>query len=117
MEQLGNEGKPPVHSEEKLHIQLIYANQLRRMKSVDKKRIKKRRVDPREILLNPPPHWKEAKIGELVKSVPGVANTKAVRILIEEEISPSRTVTSITDRQRKQLIERLSHFYIDKPIS
>lgn len=106
---------PPARTPEQLSLGLQYANQLRKIRASDKKRIKARRMDARDILLNPPIYWQDVKIAELLCSVPAVSKTKTEKILKELGISPSRTLSGLTSNQISRLNSALTKYYT-KPL-
>lgn len=102
---------PPERTLKQRNYGLLIANQIRALRARDKERIKRREIDARQILFNPPEYWEKAHLSVLVRSIPGVGHTKVERILDDLGIAPAKTVNGITDAQRERLAQELERFY------
>jgi len=98
-------------SDDKRRDALRQANQIRRLRANDKALIRARSIDPRAILINPPDHWKAARIAYLLRSVPGVGRIKVDRILETQGVSPVKTISGLTPQQRQRLSDSLDRYY------
>lgn len=71
----------------------------------------KRRMSPSlaaDLLLSPPDWMASMKAWDLLLAVPRVGRVKANRILRSCQVSPSKTLGGMSDRQRRELVRWLS---------
>lgn len=102
---------PPPMSDNQRREALRQANQVRRARADDKQLILLRQLDPRQILLDPPEHWRAARIAYLLRSVPGVGRLKVERILDTQSVSPVKTIGGLSSSQRERLARALDRYY------
>lgn len=101
---------PPARTDDQRMSALQDANKIRSARAADKKRMKKRELDPRTILDNPPIYWETARVADLIRAIPGVGHTKVERMLRTLHISASKTLVGMTDNQRSRLRESIDHY-------
>jgi transposase len=82
---------------------LILANQVRSKRALLKKDIAAGAVDLRRILIDPPSYAENATVRTLLMEIPKVGKIKAARILSRTQLGTSKTVGSLTDRQKCEL--------------
>lgn len=82
---------------------LRHANEVRSGRSRIRKDLKARRRRLDESLLEEP-HLQSMKIYDLLLNLPKVGRVKTTRILKRLEISHSRSVEGLTERQRRELL-------------
>lgn len=96
---------------EQLNIQameaLALANQVRRERAIDKKRIHRGDLSAVTVLRCPhmPGHWVRATVMDLLMAIRGVGETKALRWLSVERISSGRQLGDLTGAQRERLAQ------------
>jgi hypothetical protein len=86
---------------------LARANDIRTERSRLKKDLRAGRAKIENVLLDPPDFVATAKVLDLVMSVPQYGRVKADRILRQAQISPSKTVGAMSERQRVDLVRLL----------
>lgn len=92
-----------VLSHEQRMASLARANEVRILKANDKREIRYGRLDPRSILRDPPPHWQNAPIGELLLSVPRVGRARMDNWLKIRRIAATRPLSGLTAHERASL--------------
>jgi hypothetical protein len=102
---------PPSRTLEQRNQALSRANDIRKKRATDKKKIKKRQLDARKLLAAPPEHWYAARVADLMLAVPAVGHKKVETMLRRLQISPAKTLGGMTDSQRDRLSEALGRFY------
>lgn len=105
---VGSLGKLPERSLEQRRIALLRANDIRFKRAELKRDLKAGRESIHDILLDPPEDWLETmKIFDLMMAVPKCGRVKVNKILQLCRISPSKTLSGMTDRQRTELASML----------
>jgi hypothetical protein len=97
----------PQRSLQQRRAALEHANEIRSFRAQLKKDVKAGRTDVVLLLLSNEPKLQTMKVFELVKSAPRMGHYKTDRILRRLEISPSKTIGGMTERQRRELAARL----------
>ena len=83
------------------------ANDVRSARARLKAQLRSGEVALSDILLDPPPCVHTAKVLDLVLAVPKYGRVKANRLLERCRVSSSKTVSGLTPRQRKELLDML----------
>ena len=83
------------------------ANDVRTQRAQLKRDLKAGRVKIYEILLKPPDYVLTMKVVDLLLAVPKYGRVKAQRVFTHCRISPSKTISGLSERQRNELIEVL----------
>lgn len=85
------------------------ANEIRVKRAQLKKDLKSGAVQVVDILRDPPDYVGSAKVFDMLMAVPKFGRVKAARFLNQCRISQSKTVAGLSDRQREELVNLLSH--------
>jgi hypothetical protein len=85
------------------------ANEIRSARAQLKKDIAAGRVRIDEVLRDPPACARTAKVDDLLLALPGFGKARVGRLLIRLQISESKTLAGLSDRQRTALIGHLQH--------
>lgn len=93
----------PDRSREQRMLALAKANRVRSEKAVSKRLVKAGLESAAAIVLDPPECWCNAKVTELLMVAPRWGRVKAANALRRVDVSPSRTVSGLTTRQRGAL--------------
>ena len=83
------------------------ANIIRIMRAELKRDVRAGRVSVHTYLLDPPPWLETMKVFELILSIPKYGRVKVNKIFQRYQISPSKTVGGLSDRQRALLVSVL----------
>ncbi len=83
------------------------ANEIRSARAQLKRELKAGRVLIHGVLLDPPEYLQNAKVSELLLSVPKYGRVKVNRLLTQCRISPSKTLGGLSERQRHELVANL----------
>jgi len=83
------------------------ANEIRSARAQLKRELKAGRVHIHGVLLDPPEYLQNAKVSELLLSVPKYGRVKVNRLLTQCRISPSKTLGGLSERQRHELVGNL----------
>jgi len=87
---------------------LARANEVRGKRAQLKRDLKARKVQIKNLLLEPPPTWLETmKIFDLLISCPKYGRVKTNKVLQQCRISPAKTVGGLSVRQRTELVSML----------
>lgn len=84
------------------------ANEIRTSRARLKKDLKAGKAKIQLVLLDPPEWVESAKVVDLLLAVPKYGRVKANRVFTHCRISPSKTISGLTERQRDELISYLS---------
>jgi hypothetical protein len=84
------------------------ANEVRTARAAIKRDLKTGRRDVRVLIAEPPPELATCKIAELIIAAPKFGKSKTDRLLRQVKVSPSRTIGGLSDRQRDDLVIRLT---------
>ncbi len=84
---------------------LAIANQVRLRRYELRRRLRTRSADVRDILAEPPDYLSTAAVEWLLLSVPGLGMSRASRICLRVQLSPSTRIGRLTERQRRVLVE------------
>jgi len=85
------------------------ANEIRLGRAQLKKNLATSSVRISDILLTPPECARTQKVDDLLLALPKYGPVRVARLLAHCRISPSKTVAGLSDRQRQELISRLSN--------
>ena len=99
---------PPRSREQRLRA-LAKANDVRLARAQLKRQLSAGSLELAELLAGPPPCAETAKLRDLLLAVPRMGPAKVRRTLTHCRIAESKTVAGLSDRQRAELIELLSH--------
>ncbi len=102
-----SESTIPGRSPEQRLRALEKANDVRRACAELKRELAAGRITLAQILGDPPPCARTAKVRELLLAVPKIGPAKVHRGLAHCRIADTKTVTGLSDRQRSELIELL----------
>ena len=83
------------------------ANEVRSARAHLKRELKAGRVQIHGVLLDPPEYLQNAKVSELLLSVPKYGRVKVNGLLTRCRISPSKTLGGLSERQRHELVANL----------
>jgi S13-like H2TH domain len=103
----GRSGAPPERSFAQQMDALQRANEVRSARAQLKRELKVGRVHIHGVLLDPPEYLQNAKVSELLLSVPKYGRVKVNRLLTQCRISPSKTLGGLSERQRHELVANL----------
>ncbi len=103
----GRSGAPPERSFPQQMEALRRANEIRSARAQLKRELKAGRVQIHGVLLDPPEYLQNAKVSELLLSVPKYGRVKVNKLLIQCRISPSKTLGGLSERQRRELVDNL----------
>jgi hypothetical protein len=84
------------------------ANEIRVARAQLKKTLASGRVRITDLLSTPPDCAKTPKVNDLLLALPKYGPVRVARLLAHCRISPSKTVAGLSERQRDELIGRLS---------
>jgi hypothetical protein len=84
------------------------ANEIRIGRAQLKKNLASGSVRITDILATPPECAKTQKVHDLLLALPKYGPARVARLLTHCRIGPSKTVAGLSDRQRKELLGRLS---------
>jgi hypothetical protein len=87
---------------------LEIANEARALRAQLKRDLKADRASIAELLLDPPAFLQTAKVFDMLLALPKVGRVKAAKIMNNCRISPNKTFSGLSDRQRAELAERLN---------
>lgn len=87
---------------------LELANLVRSKRAQLKRDLKSGRANIHSVLTEPPEYLDTAKVFDILLAVPGYGKIKINKIIGKCRISPSKTVSGLSDRQRDELV-RLMH--------
>lgn len=107
MEGTGTTIQTPERSHQQRMDALRRANDIRCERASLKERLRSGEVLIVEVLADPPTCIHSAKVLDLVLAAPKFGRVKANRLLERCRVSPSKTVSGLTPRQRKELLELL----------
>lgn len=83
------------------------ANKIRSARKLLKIELKAKRITPGDVLADVKPEYETMKIADFLDALPKVGRVKRNRILNACRISPSKTLSGLSERQRGELDERL----------
>lgn len=97
----------PERSHDQRMAALKRANGIRSARARLKRDLKAGRASIHDLLHSPPEFVLTAKVFDLLLAVPKYGRVKANRVLQQCRVSPAKTVGGLSERQRRELIERL----------
>jgi hypothetical protein len=106
-------GRDPVvsaRSAQRRLVSLARANEVRVERADLKRALAAGSVAFADVLANPPACARTAKVGDLLLCVPGIGPAKRDRALAHCRIANTKTIGSLSDRQRAALTERLGPY-------
>jgi hypothetical protein len=83
------------------------ANEIRTGRAQLKRDLKAGRKSLLDVLASPPPCAESAKTFDMLLAAPKIGRVKANAILTRNQVSPSKTLAGLTDRQRDALVREL----------
>jgi hypothetical protein len=98
---------PPRSATQRLAA-LRRANEIRIERAQLKRNLARGSVSITEILVTPPECAQTQKIDDLLLALPKYGPVRVARLLAQCRISPSKTVAGLSERQRQELIGRMS---------
>jgi hypothetical protein len=99
--------KMPSRSAEQRLGALAKANEVRRERARLKRELAAGRVEFERVISDPPACARTAILRDLLLAVPRVGPVRADRALARCQITPTKTVADLSDRQRAALIQLL----------
>lgn len=72
-----------------------------------KKDLKAGRVNVTDIILEPPELLDTMTVFDLLRSIPKHSQVKATAVLRKCDVSPSRTMGSLTEREKSSIVSKL----------
>jgi hypothetical protein len=106
-------GRDPVvsaRSAQRRLVSLARANEVRVERADLKRALAAGSVAFADVLANPPACARTAKVGDLLLCVPGIGPAKRDRALAHCRIANTKTIGSLSDRQRAALTDRLGPY-------
>lgn len=100
---------PPERSLQQRYDALEVANAVRSYRSALKKALKAGKVSVVPLLKDPPKEIETMQIIDLVSAVPRIGKVKVNRLLYSCRIPPFKTISGMSERQRNEIITRLTH--------
>lgn len=100
----------PSRSYQQRMAALQLANDTRSARATLKREMRARRISLVDLLLAPPAYVETMKVFDLLIAVPKYGRVKVNKVLSGCRISPSKTIGGMSQRQRVELVERLSGF-------
>lgn len=91
-------------------VALDNANRVRSFRAQLKRDVQARRSSAALVLLEPPADVETMRVFDLLLSIPKLGRTKVNKILVQNRISPSKTVGGLTARQRHELVVALGSY-------
>ena len=88
---------------------LQHANEVRSARAKLKKDLAAGTIQLAQILSQPPPYVRTARVRDLLLVLPKIGSVKAGRILTQCGIAHSKTLAGLTDRQRAELLRVSTH--------
>jgi hypothetical protein len=82
-------------------------NRIRLQRAEDKRLIRLRKLKAQDIVRDQPEQWANARVAELLVSVPGIARRRADEYLRKSNATPMTRLQGLSDRQRAILVEAL----------
>lgn len=80
------------------------ANEIRSKRARLKKDLKQGNIKIDQLLADPPEYIKTAKVIDVLLAVPNCGKVKSAKVLNHCRISPNKTVSGLSDRQRGELV-------------
>lgn len=102
-ENSGGAGVPGRSREQRLRA-LEQANEVRTARAELKKELASGKIELVQILADPPPCVRTARVRELLLVLPKIGSVRAARILARCGIAHSKTLGGLSERQRDELI-------------
>ena len=96
-------GVPGRSREQRLRA-LEQANEVRTARAELKKELASGKIELAQILADPPPCVRTARVRDLLLVLPKIGSVKAARILAHCGIAHSKTLAGLSERQRGELI-------------
>jgi hypothetical protein len=87
---------------------LAIANDIRGKRARLKRDVKAGRVSVPALIADPPEYIATMKVMDLLLATPKIGSVKAVRVLRDLAISPSKTAGGLSERQRIKLVQMLA---------
>jgi S13-like H2TH domain len=87
---------------------LAKANEVRVARAQLKRGVAAGRLEPAQLVAEPPSCVETAKVRELLLVVPGIGPVRADRVLARCRIAHTKTIAGLSDRQRAELVELLA---------
>jgi hypothetical protein len=100
---------PPARTDAQRRVALEKANRIRSARAVLKVQLKKGEVSPDELLEDLPVCAESMKVMDFLTTLPKIGRVKASMRLHQAGISPSRTLSGLTMRQRRHLLACTVH--------
>jgi hypothetical protein len=94
----------PERTQEQRRAALRKANGVRSARKLLKREIKACRRSVLDVLAQPPAEAESMRVFDLLLAAPKVGRVKASKVLHRAGVSPSKTVSGITERQRRELL-------------
>ena len=98
---------PPVRSNEQYMAALARANEIRVFRAKLKKDVKRGKVTARGLIAVPPEQAQTMHVFDLLLAMPKVGRVKANKLLRHCNVSPSKTLAGLSERQRRELLALL----------
>jgi hypothetical protein len=87
---------------------LLEANRIRTERAQLKRRMKARKENVLELLLEPPGYIETMKVFDLLLATPKYGKVKTKKVLQLSRISDSKTIGGLSARQRTELVWRMN---------
>ena len=97
-------GVPGRSREQRLRA-LEQANDVRTARAELKKELASGKIELVQILADPPPYMRTARVRDVLLVLPKIGSAKVARILGQCGIAHSKTLGGLTERQRDELIK------------
>lgn len=106
-ETLSRPPEAPERSHDQRMEALRRANGVRSARARLKRDLKAGRASIHDLLHSPPEYVLTAKVFDMLLAVPKYGRVKANRVLQQCRVSPAKTIGGLSERQRRELIDRL----------
>lgn len=80
------------------------ANEIRSKRARLKRDLKQGTIKIDQILSDPPEYIKTAKVVDVLLAIPNCGKVKSAKVLNHCRISPNKTVSGLSERQRRELV-------------
>lgn len=102
-------GEPvPQRTKQQRKAALKEANRIRTERAKLKVRMKERKEDYLDLLLEPPQYLDSMKVTDFILAIPKYGKVKTKKVLQLSKISPTKTVGGMSARQRTELVWRMN---------
>jgi hypothetical protein len=99
----------PERTTEQRREALAFANEVRSKRAALKAALKRGKLSIIPLIEEPPRYLASARVAELLMALPAHGPVKVERLLKRCQVSPHKTIAGLNERQRRELIQALTH--------